>query len=170
MAKTMLVGTQNHFRQRTWKLATERDSRSRSADVGYRSDSIGDSAKELSLVGFCNLLSFLCQEERNKYYYVIIAKGNFRLTYLAITWNFNKLQIRFEYHSFFVVSKIMINSRNQYRTPKKLDWWLLTCHKITWHGPAKNDHLGVAGRHRADRPIACIKPVVMLLTYLAIFF
>ena len=52
-------------------------------------------------MGSCNLLSFLCQEERDKYYYVIIAKGNFRLTYLDNTCNLVKVHVRFVYLTVF---------------------------------------------------------------------
>ena len=48
----MLGGTQNHFQKKTLKLAIERDTISRSPDGRYRSDSIGDGAKELQLVVF----------------------------------------------------------------------------------------------------------------------
>ena len=72
----MLVGTQNRFQKKSLELAIERDSRSRRVDVVYRSDSAEDSAKALQLVDSFNLLFFLCQEERNKYYYVVIARAD----------------------------------------------------------------------------------------------
>ena len=43
--------------------------------------------------------------------------------YLAITWNLNKLQIRFEYHMFLKISKALINSRNQHCSPEISDGW-----------------------------------------------
>jgi hypothetical protein len=48
----MLGGNQNHFQKKSLKLAIERDSRSRSLNGQYRSDSVGDGAKELQLVVF----------------------------------------------------------------------------------------------------------------------
>lgn len=37
-------------------------------------------------------------------------------------------------------------------------------------GRQKIDRIGVAGRHRAARPVVCIKPVVMVLPYPTIIF
>ena len=82
----MLSGNQYSFQKKSLNSAIHRDSRS--AGGRYRSDSAEDSAKELQMVGLGNLLFFLCQEKRNKYYYVVIAKVGYRLTYLAIIWNF----------------------------------------------------------------------------------
>jgi hypothetical protein len=48
----MFGGNQKHFQKKSLKLAIERDSRSRSLNGQYRSDSVGDGAKELQLVVF----------------------------------------------------------------------------------------------------------------------
>jgi hypothetical protein len=48
----MLGGNQNHFQKKSLKFAIERDSRSRSLNGQYRSDSVEGGAKGLLLVAF----------------------------------------------------------------------------------------------------------------------